>query len=306
MPNSRSLLPKALAGGIVGGMAQHGFMRRKRRVLQAQSALGAVLRGEQGMLRIQLSGGRLAHAVPEDKSVIRGFGHDASAFVGAIEQAGFVTPAEARAVFQGWIAEGRGQEIVQPGGARARRRLAGLQQFFEQGLLGERVDELIGGDLLLAFDQPEQLPAQIDTFDTRQAGVPVDQLELPADGVEIIEYAAEALDGFDLFGGNAAGVQVFGVHPVLHLCRVAAHQDMQRAVAADEQHGQLAGLAVRGDAATADAAAVLADDRAQIGLGQAKVLARVGVGFGKDRRRIGGMQGGEVHGGLPTTRSIRT
>lgn len=80
-----------------------------------------------------------------------------------------MTPTEARTVLYRRIAERRRQQIVQPGRAQTQRWLAGL----EQCLLGERADQLMGGDLLLAFDQSEQLPGQIDVLDAGQTGVPV-------------------------------------------------------------------------------------------------------------------------------------
>ena len=92
----------------------------------------------------------------------------------------------------------------------------------------------------------------------------------------------QALHGFDLLGRDAAGVKVFGLHPVPHLLGIAAHQNVERAIAADEQQGQFTGLAVGIDAATADGRAVLADDFAQVGLVQSQMLAGIDQGFGQD------------------------
>lgn len=107
------------------------------------------------MLGEQPAGGRRrAHAGPEDETVIGRLGQEGGQALGAVEQARLQAGAEVRAVAQGRIAEGCGEQGVEPLGSRREQGLDALQHSLQEGLLAEIVHQSAGRDLLPAFDDP--------------------------------------------------------------------------------------------------------------------------------------------------------
>ena len=49
---------------------------------------------------------------------------------------------------------------MQASGLRRNRRLGGIEQILQEGLLHQIVHQGAGGDLLLALDQAQELPTQ--------------------------------------------------------------------------------------------------------------------------------------------------
>ena len=98
-----------------------------------------------------------------------------------------MAPAETRAPAQRRVAKRRAQQVVQRLVTGRQRRLAALQQLFEQRLLLQRIHQLQGRHLALVLDQAHQAAAQGNDLLYAGTGLPDihigNSLSLAAGGV---------------------------------------------------------------------------------------------------------------------------
>ncbi len=146
-------------------------------------------------------------------------------------------------------------------------------QIFEQRLLGERTHEGVGRDLFLAFDQAQDVAVQ----DNRRGALGARRPDVAHTRPRMASRYSTTRTRPGTERTSSAGTpptwMIVGVHPVLHLPRFAAHEHEQRAIGADQQQREFAGLGAGFERAAAQRRAVTADDRAEFGLRQAQLFA---------------------------------
>jgi len=83
-------------------------------------------------------------------------------------------------------------------------------------------------------------------------------------------------------------LEVLGLEPVAHGLAIAAGEREQGAIGTHEQQGELAGLAVRVEAAPTQGRAVTADDLTEVLLGEASSLPALASAVARTRRGSAG------------------